>query len=206
MNSTKALFLFAATSFAGAAFSVTAVEAAEETAILAGGCFWCIEKDFEQVDGVVDVVSGYTGGSNENPTYQNHTQFGHREVVRITYDGEKISYGELLDIYWRTVDPTDAGGQFCDRGHSYTTAIYALDDEQAKTAQRSKQDTQKALGQEIVTPIEAAKPFTAAEGYHQNYYEKSKVRYNYYRFACGRNQRVEQLWGDEAYRGVDKAS
>lgn len=172
------------------------------TAIFAGGCFWCIEKDFENVEGVVDVVSGYSGGTTDNPTYETHRFDEHLEVVRITYDPAVTSYEKLLDTYWRTVDPTDDGGQFCDRGHSYTTAIFALDEEQAQQAAASKAAAEKALGQAIVTPIRAAAPFHMAEDYHQNYYKKSPSRYTYYRWACGRNQRVEALWGEEAYRGV----
>lgn len=186
----------------------TSVAAAQKEAIFAGGCFWCIEKDFEHVAGVVDVVSGYSGGTNENPTYKNHTKYGHREVVKITYDDTQISYDELLDIFWRTVDPTDGGGQFCDRGHSYTTAVYALDGEQLAAAQASKDALQASgvLKAPVATEIAMVQPFTPAEGYHQDYASKNPVRYKYYRFACGRDKRVKQLWGDQAYRGVDKTS
>lgn len=172
------------------------------TAIFAGGCFWCIEKDFEHVEGVTDVVSGYSGGTTDNPTYESHKYDGHLEVVRITYDPAVTSYEKLLETYWRTVDPTDDGGQFCDRGHSYTTAIFTLDEDQAELAAASKAQAEKALGQPIVTPIRDAAPFHMAEDYHQDFYEKSPSRYTYYRWACGRNQRVEALWGEEAYRGV----
>lgn len=189
------------------AFPVSAT-AAQKEAILAGGCFWCIEKDFDHVDGVLDVVSGYSGGSNDDPTYKNHVKYGHREVVKITYDDAKIGYDRLLEIFWRTVDPTDGGGQFCDRGHSYTTAIYALDGEQLETAQASKTalEASGVLNAPVATEIALAQPFTPAEAYHQDYATRNPVRYKYYRFACGRDKRVKELWGDQAYRGVDKTS
>ncbi len=180
------------------------IMAQTKNAIFAGGCFWCIEKDFEYVKGVSDVVSGYTGGASTNPTYKNHVKDRHIEAVKISYDPKIVSYKQLLDIFWRTVDPTDAGGQFCDRGHSYTTAIFTLNDEQNQVAIASKQELidAKILKDEIVTPIRKAEPFYLAEDYHQDYYKKSPVRYKYYRWNCGRNQTVKQLWGDEAYKGV----
>ena len=180
---------------------------APKTAIFAGGCFWCVESDFDHVPGVLETVSGYSGGhTTENVTYKNHTAAGHREVVRITYDSNKISFKKLLDIFWRSVDPTDADGQFCDRGHSYTTAIYTLNDEQAKIAQASKKALEKSgkLGAPIVTEISPAGPFFVAEDYHQDYHDKNPIRYTYYRFACGRDARVEELWGDEAMMGIKK--
>ena len=180
-------------------FSPT-VQAAEKTAIFAGGCFWCIEKDFEHVKGVIDVVSGYTGGSLKNPTYRNHE--GHREAVKITYDDSKVSYGQLLSIFWRTVDPTDGGGQFCDRGYAYSTAVYALDGDQLSLAQESKKQAAAALNQPIATEIAMASFWTDSEGYHQNYYKKNPIRYKYYRYRCGRDQRVKELWGEQAYKGV----
>lgn len=183
-----------------------AAYAAEKTAIFAGGCFWCIEKDFEHVAGVTDVVSGYTGGTNKNPTYKNHGKYMHREAVKITFDDSKTDYATLLSIFWRTVNPTDGGGQFCDRGHSYTTAIYALDGEQIELAQKSKEEAAKILNAQIVTPIEMAQTFYDAEDYHQDYYKKNPLRYNYYRGACGRDKAVKSLWGTEAYTGVDKSS
>ena len=141
-----------------AALSLTLVPtsawAAEKVAIFSGGCFWCIEKDFEHVPGVIDVVSGYTGGSLKNPTYRNHS--GHREAVRITYDDTKVGYDQLLSIFWRTVDPTDDGGQFCDRGHAYTTAVYALDGEQLSLAQETKKQAGEILKQPIATEIAMA--------------------------------------------------
>ena len=199
MTFAKPLFL----SLALFSASASSAYAENQTAIFAGGCFWCIEKDFEHVKGVVDVVSGYTGGESDNPTYKNHVKAKHLEAVKITFDPEVVSYETLLSTFWRTVDPTDAGGQFCDRGHSYTTAVFAVDDLQAKLAKASKAEAEADLGKPIVTPVREAAPFYDAEGYHQNYYKKNPIRYNYYRNGCGRNQRVEQLWGEEAYKGVD---
>jgi len=167
-----------------------------QTAIFAGGCFWCVESDFDKVEGVVETVSGYTGGTLQNATYRNHGQ--HREAVRITFDADVVSYDQLLYVYWRTVDATDAGGQFCDRGHSYLTAIFALNDAQAAAARASKAAIGNRLGAPIVTPILAAGDFWDAENYHQNYYQKNANRYNYYRSGCGRDARVAALWGDEA--------
>ena len=171
-------------------------------AIFAGGCFWCIEKDFEYVEGVTSVESGYIGGTNDSPTYENHGKYGHREAVRIEYDSSVVSYSALLDIFFRTVDPTDSGGQFCDRGHSYTTAIYALDSEQARLAEISRQSAEAALGKPVVTPIESASLFTPSEEYHQDYYKKNPLRYRFYRGTCGRDKAVKELWGDAAYSGV----
>ena len=184
---------------------VNQASAESAKAILAGGCFWCIEKDFEHVKGVTDVISGYTGGTTPNPTYNNHTAGRHLEAVQITYDPKKISYEKLLYIFWRTVNPTDAGGQFCDRGHSYTTAIYATSKEQSEIAKASKAELQKSglIKGKIVTPILSASKFYPSEDYHQNYYKKNPVRYKYYRYSCGRNQTVKKLWGKEAYKGVN---
>jgi peptide-methionine (S)-S-oxide reductase len=181
-------------------------QAAEKKAIFAGGCFWCMEKDFEHVPGVLGVVSGYTGGTLENPTYRKHD--GHVEAVEITFDDTVVSYQQLLHTFWRSVDPTDAGGQFCDRGHSYTTAIFALDDAQLAAANASKQeiDASGRLGAPVVTPIVPAMRFNVAEDYHEDYYRKAPLRYSYYRRACGRDARIEKLWGDEAHSGVAKGS
>ncbi len=199
------------TIFLGIATTMTLVlanpaGAAEKTAIFAGGCFWCMESDFEQVPGVGDVVSGYTGGTLENPTYRNHS--GHVEAVRIEFDDAKVSYDRLLDIFWRSIDPTDAGGQFCDRGHSYTTAVFALDEEQKAAAEASKAAVVASgkLKEPVVTPILEATKFTDAEDYHQDYYKKNPVRYSYYRRGCGRDARIEALWGDEAHAGVKHGS
>ena len=176
------------------------------TAIFAGGCFWCVEADFDHVPGVLTTVSGYTGGRTENPTYEqvSREDTGHREAVRITFDPAKISYEQLVRIFWRTVDPTDAGGQFCDRGVSYETAVFVGDAEQRRIAEASKAQAAADLGQPIVTRIEDAATFYPAEDYHQDYYTKNPLRYRLYRWNCGRNQRVEEVWGDKAYAGIGK--
>jgi len=175
--------------------------------IVAGGCFWCVESDFDHVPGVIETVSGYTGGHLENPTYEqvSHGGSGHLEAVRIRFDPAKTSYAKLVEVFWRTIDPTDAGGQFCDRGHSYTTAIFPLDAEQRRIAEASKNklDESGKLGAPIATKILDAGPFYPAEGYHQDFYTKSPIRYRFYRFNCGRDNRVDQLWGTEARKGLE---
>ena len=175
-----------------------------ETAILAGGCFWCVESDFDHVDGVLQTVSGYIGGKFPNPTYQSHVSSGDLEAVRVAYDPAVISYREIVDIFWRTVDVRDDGGQFCDRGNSYRTAIFVTDSEQRAAAEASKSEARQALGEDIVTRIIDAPTFWPAEAYHQDFYQKDPLRYRFYRWNCGRNQRVEALWGEEAYKGVSK--
>jgi peptide-methionine (S)-S-oxide reductase len=179
-------------------------ERATETAIFAGGCFWCVESDFDRIPGVLETVSGYTGGTTPNPTYGQVTAggTGHREAVRITYDPARVDYGQLLTAFWHSVDPTDPGGQFCDRGVPYQTAIFVDGDEQRRLAEASKQAAERSLGQEIVTPIEAAGPFFPAEDYHQDYYRKNPLQYRFYRWNCGRDQRVRELWGESAYKGI----
>jgi len=187
---------------AGAAFAKT------QKAIVAGGCFWCVESDFESVPGVISVVSGYTGGSSENPTYDNHE--GHYEAVKITFDSAKISYADLIAKFLRSVDVTDDGGQFCDRGNAYRTAIFALDADQKAAAKAAVADAKALLGQNVVTPVVAAKTFWLAEDYHQNYYRSTEIvvtrrgpkqkanAYKFYRDACGRDARVKAVWGNEA--------
>jgi len=170
------------------------------TAIVAGGCFWCMESDFEKLEGVTDVISGFTGGTLPNPTYNgNHT--GHYEAVEITYDPQKLSYTQLLDYYWHHIDPFDDGGQFCDRGHSYKSAIFVANDEEMKIAEKSKLEAQAMFpDQKIVTPILPATtfwPIKGEENYHQDYYKNNPVRYKYYRWGCGRDQRLEEIWGDK---------
>lgn len=189
-------------------FSLSAKSATEDI-ILAGGCFWCIESDFESVPGVVDVVSGFTGGHTDtNVTYANVTAggTGHREVVKITFDPEIISSEQIINIFWRSVDPTDPGGQFCDRGESYSTAIYTNNNTQQKIATQTKDEINASgkLPNPIITPILAAGEFYAAEEYHQNYYKKHPIRYRFYRYTCGRDAKVEKLWGDEAHTGITK--
>ena len=172
-------------------------------ATFAGGCFWCVESDFDKVPGVVSTVSGYTGGSNDNPTYKDHTKFGHREAVQVTYDPDVVDYDTLLDVFWTSVDPTDAGGAFCDRGFSYTSAVYANSPEQLEAAKASAAEYQGKIDRPIVTAIEEAPAFWAAEDYHQDYYLKNPIRYKYYRTACRRDATVERVWGDLAYQGLE---
>lgn len=183
-------------------------EKGHETAIFAGGCFWCVESDFDSVPGVVRTISGYTGGITPNPTYKQVSTdtTGHREAVEITYDPKKVSYETLVDILFRSVDPTDGGGQFCDRGESYKTAIFVTSPAQKKIAEESKQKLQKSgvLKKPVVTTIEVAGPFFPAETYHQDYYEKNPLRYKLYRYRCGRDARIEAVWGKEAHRGIAK--
>lgn len=173
-------------------------------AIFAGGCFWCVESDFDHVKGVTETTSGYIGGKFDNPTYESHVAGGDREAVEIRYDPSVTSYGELLKIFFRSVDPTDDGGQFCDRGHSYTTAIYAHDDEQVRLAEAARAEAEAELGVRVQTAIEPAASFWPAEEYHQNYYKKNPFRYSYYRRGCGRDRAVSALWGDQAHYGIDK--
>lgn len=168
-------------------------------ATFAGGCFWCVEEAFEKVPGVVAAVSGYTGGHVPNPNYQqvSHEDTGHAEAVRVTYDPTTVSYQQLVDWFWRNIDPTQADGQFCDLGSSYRSAIFVHDDAQRKVAEAAKQALQASgrFKRPIVTEIAAAGPFYAAEDYHQGYYKKNPYRYRFYKFNCGRAQRLEQIWG-----------
>ncbi|MGV6801037.1 MAG: peptide-methionine (S)-S-oxide reductase MsrA [bacterium] len=167
----------------------------------AGGCFWCVEKDFEKLNGVGDVISGYTGGDLQNPTYEqiSHEETGHREAVKVPYDPAIVSYRQLVDYHLRHIDVTDAGGQFCDRGFSYMTAIWVQNDEERKIASEAVAAAEKELGQKIVTPILPAKQFWPAEARHQNYYKTHPIKYGYYRKACGRDARVAELWGKDQH-------
>ena len=171
-------------------------------AIFAGGCFWCVESDFDKVDGVLSTTSGYIGGSNANPTYEqvSSKQTGHAEAVEIVFDPSKVSYSVLVERYWRTIDPTVKDRQFCDVGSPYRTAIFAVDDEQLKIAQASRAALEKTkpFKEPIVTEIVKAGTFYPAEGYHQDYYKKNPIRYNYYRSSCGRDARLKVLWGEKA--------
>ena len=198
--------VLSATLSIGAASLSSAAEDGLEVATFAGGCFWCVESDFDAVPGVVRTVSGYTGGTVAEPTYERVSAggTGHREAVQIFYDPQRVAYAALVEIFWRSVDPTDRGGQFCDRGESYETAIFANSLEQKQQAEASKGALRNSgvLEQPIVTPIEVAGPFYPAEDYHQNYYNESPLRYEFYRYRCGRDARVEELWGADAYRGI----
>ena len=178
-----------------------AAQASAATAVLAGGCFWCMESDFEKLDGVTDVISGFTGGTLQNPTYNGNHE-GHYEAVEITYDPEKLNYRQLLDYYWVQIDPFDDGGQFCDRGHSYLAAIFVADDQERKIAEESKKEVQKLFPERtIVTPLLPTTtfwPIQGEESYHQDFYKKNPIRYNFYRWNCGRDQRLKEVWGDKA--------
>jgi peptide methionine sulfoxide reductase msrA/msrB len=180
--------------------SDTMVETANvSVATLAGGCFWCVEADFEKVPGVVKVVSGYTGGSQENPTYENYANSGHVEAVQVFYDPQKISYQELLDHFWRLVDPTDAGGQFVDRGPHYRPAIFYHDDEQKRLAEESKAALEHSgrFQKPIATEIIKFSKFYPAEDYHQNFSKEQPTRYKSYRTNSGRDQFLQKVWGKD---------
>jgi len=178
-----------------------APNAAADKAILAGGCFWCMESDFEKLDGVTDVISGFTGGNLKDPTYNgNHS--GHYEAVEITYDADKISYKELLDHFWVNIDPFDDQGQFCDKGPSYLSAIFVASGQERAIAEQSKREVAEQFpARKVVTPIlDAATfyPIKGSESYHQDFYKKSPVRYKVYRWNCGRDERLKEIWGDRA--------
>jgi methionine-S-sulfoxide reductase len=168
-------------------------------AVFAGGCFWCVEEAFEKVPGVHRAVSGYTGGTVERPTYGEVASkaTGHFEAVQVTYDPTKVSYPQLLDWFWRNIDPVDGDGQFCDKGSPYLTAIFYAGEAQRAAAEASKQQLQDSgrFKEKIATVIKPAGPFWVAEDYHQDYYKKNPNRYQYYKFACRRAQRLEQIWG-----------
>lgn len=215
MQLTETFKPIALTLFMGLAGILDASQAqaeTRETLTVAGGCFWCVESDFESVPGVIEAVSGYTGGTSENPTYKQVTKggSGHYEAVRITFDADKVSREKLLNLFFRSVDPTDSGGQFCDRGDSYRTAVFVSNAGEKALAEQVKSSAQSELGQTIVTPILSETPFYDAEDYHQDYYKgtglvftrfgpkRQAAAYKRYRQACGRDSRVRELWGDAA--------
>jgi peptide methionine sulfoxide reductase msrA/msrB len=189
----------------GVVLMTTSMQAEDKTglerAIFAGGCFWCMEPPFEKLDGVGDVISGYTGGTTVDPTYKEVSRggTGHLEAVEIYYDPKKVSYGKLLEVFWRQVNPTDDGGQFVDRGESYTTAIFYLNNAQKAEAEKAKSvlDASGRYTRPVITPILMAKTFYRAEEYHQDYYKKSPIRYKFYRFNSGRDQFLKNIWGDD---------
>ncbi len=180
----------------------SSAEEKAESAIFAGGCFWCMEADFEKISGIKEVVSGYTGGTSKNPNYNNYGKSGHIEAVQIFYDPAVISYAELLEIFWVNIDPLDNNGQFCDRGHEYSTAVFFLSTEQKELAEKSKTllENSGILEKPIETPLIKAGEFFPAEDYHQNYYKINPIRYKYYRYRCGRDQRLKELWGKTTIR------
>jgi peptide-methionine (S)-S-oxide reductase len=183
-----------------AAIGVSAPKPPPARATFAGGCFWCMEPPFEKIPGVSAVTSGYTGGQKPNPTYEEVSAggTGHAESVEILYDPAKVTYSQLLDVFWHNVDPTQANGQFCDHGNQYRTAIYYHDAEQQRLAEESKKQVMAKLQKPVVTEIVAATRFYPAEEYHQDFYKHNPVRYFTYRAGCGRDRRLKELWGAEA--------
>ena len=175
------------------------VPAPTATAIFAAGCFWCVEADFDKVEGVISTTSGYIGGRTANPSYEEVSRggTGHTEAVEIVFDPAKVSYQKLLDVFWHNVDPLAKDRQFCDRGDQYRSGIFYRGDEQRRLAEASKAAIAKRFSEPIQTEIEAAGPFYKAEDYHQDYYLKNPIRYRFYRFNCGRDARLEELWGNK---------
>jgi peptide-methionine (S)-S-oxide reductase len=183
--------LLAALVSAGASFETRADDT--KTAIFAGGCFWCVEDAFDQVNGVTETISGYAGGTKPNPNYGSHE--GYVEAVKVTYDPGKVTYAKLLDHYWRNIDPFDPDGQFCDKGSAYRTVIFVGNDAEKELAETTKEDIAKRYKQEVATEIRPVTTFTAAEDYHQDYHNTNPVSYKYYKWGCGRAQRLAEIWG-----------
>ncbi len=180
-------------------FTQAIAEDQNETAIFAGGCFWCMEPPFDKLDGVISTTSGYTSGHKRNPTYREVSAgvTGHTEAIQIIFDPDKISYDELLKVFWKNIDPVAVDRQFCDSGSQYRSGIYYLNESQESAARQSLQqlENNKPFKGEIATEIVAASTFYSAEDYHQDYYQKNPLRYKYYRFSCGRDNRLDELWG-----------
>lgn len=211
-NVRTAILVFAATALLGGA-AITHAQAPKPAAkpaagttyakaVFAGGCFWCMEQPFDVLDGVISTTSGYTGGQKKNPTYGEVSSgnTGHTEAVEVVYDPKKVSYEKLLDVFWHNIDPTVTNEQFCDRGTQYRSGIFYLGDEQKRLAEASKAalDKSKPFKTPIVTEITRAAEFYPAEDYHQDFYIKNPVRYKFYRNGCGRDSRLQQLWGSAA--------
>jgi peptide-methionine (S)-S-oxide reductase len=178
---------------AGGAYDSRAAET--RTAIFAGGCFWCMEAAFDEVNGVTETISGYAGGTIPHPTYGHHP--GYVEAVKVSYDPSKVTYAKLLDHYWHNVDPFDANGQFCDKGPAYHSVIFVSGDVEKKLAEETKQQIAKRFNKTVATLIKPITTFTAAEAYHQNYHIVNPVSYKFYKWNCGRAQRLAQIWGDK---------
>ncbi|MGO8878282.1 MAG: peptide-methionine (R)-S-oxide reductase MsrB [Desulfomonilaceae bacterium] len=188
--------------------ATVSAQSSYEKATFAGGCFWCMQPPFEKLDGVISVVSGYTGGTEKDPNYQDYAEKGHIEAVEITYDPSKITYNQLLCVFWRQIDPTDKGGQFVDRGSHYRSAIFYHSDEQKQLAEKSKQELEKSgrFDKPIVTEILKASKFYMAEDYHQNYHSKDPILYKFYRSHAGRDQYLDKMWGhDGEPKGLNKS-
>ena len=190
------LIVAACLAFAGSAGAQT--PPVQAVATFAGGCFWCVEADFDKVPGVISTISGYMGGKTANPTYKQVSAggTGHAEVVQITYDPSKVTFAQLLDVFWRNIDPLVKDRQFCDSGDMYRSAVFYHDDEQKKLAEETRKTVEaKFKPRTVHTQIVKAAEFTVAEDYHQDFYKKNEARYNFYRWNCGRDQRLEELWG-----------
>jgi peptide-methionine (S)-S-oxide reductase len=193
--------LLAATALLGACGQsdpAIAQQAREQaSAVFAGGCFWCTEADFDKIPGVISTTSGYTGGKVARPTYEQVSsgKTGHIEAVRVIYDPRRVSYAQLAQRFFRTIDPLDSGGSFCDRGYHYRSALFVGNPEQRRAAEAAKAQAQAQLKQPVTTLILPAAAFFPAEGYHQDYYKKNEVKYRFYRWNCGRDQRLKQVWG-----------
>jgi peptide-methionine (S)-S-oxide reductase len=185
--------MFAATTLAATLLASAAPAAATKTAVFAGGCFWTVEKFFEETPGVTKAVSGYSGGTSTTPTYENHG--GHLEAVKVTYDPAKVSYSQLVDVFYHHIDPTDPTGQVCDKGPSYRTAIFAGDAQEKAVADGAKAKYEKQLGARITVTTRNAAPFYNAEGYHQDFYKKNAEHYERYRVGCGRDRVLKVIWG-----------
>jgi peptide-methionine (S)-S-oxide reductase len=184
--------------------NINAVDNKTEIATFAGGCFWCMEPPFDKLDGVISTTSGYTGGHLANPTYKQVSagSTGHTEAIQIEYDPKKISYEKLLTVFWYNIDPTTANSQFCDHGSQYRSGIFYHDDKQKNAAEKSLNNLKqaKSFDEAVVTEITPASTFYPAEEYHQDYYQKNPLRYKYYRYSCGRDQKLEKLWGESALK------
>ncbi|SFT54013.1 peptide-methionine (S)-S-oxide reductase MsrA [Halomonas saccharevitans] len=180
--------------------SPSQASAESDSAVFAGGCFWCMEEAYDKVDGVTATTSGYTGGNTKDPTYQQVVAggTGHAEAVKVDYDPDRVDYETLLHVFWRNIDPFAVDRQFCDKGASYRSAIFPMDDEQHALAEASREEVAERFDQEIATEISDFDAFYPAEDYHQNYYAENRVRYNFYKSACGRVDRLEEVWGEEA--------
>jgi peptide-methionine (S)-S-oxide reductase len=173
--------------------AVKAVAEDTKTAIFAGGCFWCVEAAFDEVPGVTETVSGYAGGTKPNPTYGDHE--GYQEAVKVTYDPAKVTYAQLLQQYWHNIDPFDPGGQFCDKGNAYHSVIFVGNDEEKSEAEKTRQEIADRFKEKVATEIKPVTTFTGAEDYHQNYHNTNAISYKFYKWNCGRAQRLEQIWG-----------
>lgn len=185
--------------FAGLAFAAEPEEESRAEATFAGGCFWCMEPPFDKLDGVISTTSGYTGGSQADPTYEEVSsgRTGHTEAVRVVYDPSKIGYEELLEVFWHNIDPTVEDRQFCDRGSQYRSGIFYHDEEQKRLAEASRQEiVDSGRFERVVTEVTELSAFYPAEDYHQDYYKKNPLRYKSYRYGCGRDRRLDQLWGE----------